>query len=102
MRLRLIRHATLLVELAGRCVLVDPMLDAAGARPAVADTANDRRNPLVELPEPAEAVAGAAETVLVPHHHAAPHDDTAVRVLDPGLPVLGQPEDAAALRERGF
>ena len=51
MRLRLIRHATLLVELAGRCVLVDPMLDPAGARPPVADTANDRRNPLTELPE---------------------------------------------------
>jgi len=54
MRLRLIRHATLIVELAGRCILVDPMLDPAGARPPVENTPNDRRNPLVELPEPVE------------------------------------------------
>jgi L-ascorbate metabolism protein UlaG (beta-lactamase superfamily) len=101
-RLRLIRHATLLLELGGRRLLVDPMLDPAGARPAVANTANDRRNPLVELPEPAEAIAAAADAVLVTHLHADHFDDTAVRVLDRGLPVLGQPEDVAALRERGF
>ena len=32
------------------------MLDPAGARPPVEDTANPVRNPLVELPEPAEVV----------------------------------------------
>ena len=36
MRLRLIRHATLLVGVAGQRLLVDPMLDAQGSRPAVA------------------------------------------------------------------
>ena len=38
MRLRLIRNATLHVWLAGKCLLVDPMLDPAGARPPVEDT----------------------------------------------------------------
>ena len=102
MRLRLIRHATLLVELAGRRLLVDPMLDPAGARPPVPNTANERRNPLVDLPEPADAVAREADAVLVTHLHADHLDDTAVRLLAGTTPVLSQPEDVGALRERGF
>ena len=101
-RLWLIRHATLLVELAGRSLLIDPMLDPAGARPPVANTPNDRRNPLVELLEPAEAVAQRADGVLVSHLHADHLDGTAVRLLAPDTPVLCQPEDAAALGDRGF
>src|SRR4051795_10139273 len=99
MRLRLIRPATLLLELAGRRLLVDPMLDPAGARPPVANTANDRRNPLVALPEPADAIARQAEAVLVSHLHADHLDETAVRLLAGDRPVLGQPEDERALRE---
>jgi hypothetical protein len=43
------------------------MLDPAEARGPVENTPNDRRNPLVELPEPAEDVAARAELVLVTH-----------------------------------
>ena len=95
MRLRLIRHATLLVELGGRRLLVDPMLDPAGARPPVANTPNDRRNPLVELPSAAEAIARQADAVLVTHLHADHLDETAVRLLAATTPVLAQPEDVA-------
>ncbi|HYM58988.1 MAG TPA: MBL fold metallo-hydrolase [Solirubrobacteraceae bacterium] len=102
MRLRLLRHATLLVEIAGRRLLVDPMLDAAGARPPVANTSNDRRNPLVELPEPAAVAVVGVDAVLVTHLHADHLDDTAVRLLPSATPVLCQPPDAAALGERGF
>ena len=38
MRLTLVRNATLLVELAGRRILVEPMLDPAGVRPPVEDS----------------------------------------------------------------
>jgi L-ascorbate metabolism protein UlaG (beta-lactamase superfamily) len=101
-RLRLIRHATLLVELAGRCVLVDPMLDPAGARPPVADTANDRRNPLCELPEPAEVLVRRLDGILVTHLHADHLDETAVDLLRKDVPVLCQPPDEGVLRDRGF
>ena len=102
MRLRLIRHATLELDYGGRRLLVDPMLDPAEARGPVANTPNDRRNPLVELPEPAEDVAARAEIVLVTHLHADHLDDTAVALLKGDRPVLCQPEDAETLRERGF
>jgi L-ascorbate metabolism protein UlaG (beta-lactamase superfamily) len=37
-RLTAVRNATLLLELAGRRVLVDPALDDAGARPQIENT----------------------------------------------------------------
>ena len=102
MRLRLIRHATLELDYAGRRLLLDPMLDPAGARPAVPNTPNDRRNPLVELPEPAEAIAERAEVLLVTHLHADHLDETAVALLAGDRPLLCQPPDVETLRERGF
>ena len=102
MRLRLIRHATLELDYGGRRLLVDPMLDPAEARGPVANTPNDRRNPLVGLPEPAEEVVARAEVVLVTHLHADHLDETAVELLKGDRPVVCQPEDAETLRERGF
>jgi len=102
MHLRLIRNATLRLELEGRQLLVDPMLDPAGARPPVEDTENDRRNPLVELPEPAELVVAGIDAVLVTHMHRDHFDDTAAELLPKDVPVLCQPEDAERLRGRGF
>jgi L-ascorbate metabolism protein UlaG (beta-lactamase superfamily) len=102
MRLRLIRHATLLVKTAGRCVLVDPMLDPAGARPPVEDTPNQVPNPLVALPEPPEVVVGGLSAVLITHLHRDHLDETAIRLLPKDLPVFCQPEDADTLRGHGF
>jgi L-ascorbate metabolism protein UlaG (beta-lactamase superfamily) len=102
MRLRLIRNATLGLRFAGKSLLVDPMLDPAGARPPVEDTPNPVRNPLVELPEPAEVVAGGLDALIVTHLHRDHLDDTAVRLLPKEIPLFCQPEDEARLRERGF
>ena len=54
MRVTSIRNATVILELSGRRILVDPMLDAARARPPIENTANPVPNPTVELPFPAE------------------------------------------------
>jgi L-ascorbate metabolism protein UlaG (beta-lactamase superfamily) len=104
MRLRLLRHASLLLELAGRRVLVDPMLAEPGTAPPVPNTPNARPNPLVPLPvAPREAVRDL-DAVLVSHLHGDHLDDPAVELLaaGPPVPVLCQPEDADALRERGL
>ncbi|MDX6564203.1 MAG: hypothetical protein QOD65_4017 [Gaiellales bacterium] len=102
MRVRLIRHATLRVEVAGRVFLVDPMLDDVGARPPVAGTANERRNPLVPLPVPVAEVVDGVDAVLVTHLHEDHLDEAAIRTLPTSLPLFCQEEDASHLRDRGF
>ena len=102
MRVRLIRHATLRVEVAGQVVLVDPMLDEVGARGPVTGTANERRNPLVALPAPVEEVLDGIDAVLVTHLHADHLDEAAIRALPPSLPLFCQSEDAAELGGKGF
>jgi L-ascorbate metabolism protein UlaG (beta-lactamase superfamily) len=102
MHLRLIRHATLRLEVDGRKLLVDPMLDPAGKRPPVEGTENDRRNPLVELPEPPEVVVEGVDAALVTHLHQDHFDSTAAALLPKDLPLLCQPEDVERLRAQGF
>ena len=102
MRVTLVRNATLILELSGRRILVDPMLDPAGARPPIEDTANPVRNPTVELPFPAEEVVEGLDAVLVTHCHKDHLDETAERLLPRDLPVLCQPEDEERLRAVGL
>src|SRR5574338_68638 len=102
MRVTLIRSATVILELAGRRILVDPMLDPARARPPIENTANPVRNPTVELPFPAEDVVRGLDAVLLTHRHRDHLDGTAERLLPRDVPVFCQPEDAAALRDRGL
>jgi L-ascorbate metabolism protein UlaG (beta-lactamase superfamily) len=102
MTVTLVRHATLLLEVGGRRILVDPMLRAAGTTPPIENTPNPVRNPLVELPLPAVQVVAGIDGCIVTHLHADHFDDAAAELLPPDLPVLTQPASVAALRERGL
>ncbi len=102
MRLTLVRNATLLLEIGGRRLLVDPALDDAEARPPVERTPNQRRNPLVPLPVPAEQVVDGLDAVLVTHLHRDHLDGTAERLLPRDVPVFCQPEDEERLRSLGL
>jgi L-ascorbate metabolism protein UlaG (beta-lactamase superfamily) len=102
MRLRLVRHATLLLEYSGHRLLVDPMLDDAGARPPIQNSPNPRKNPLVPLPMPAEECLQSVEWVLVTHTHSDHWDATAARLLPKQIPFFGQAEDEAKFCNQGF
>lgn len=102
MRLRLIRHATLIIEYNGHKVIVDPMLDDAGARPAIQNSPNPRNNPLVTLPMALPEVLAGVEAVLVTHTHSDHWDATAADHLPKDLPLFGQPEDQAKFRSQAF
>ncbi len=97
MRLTLVRHATLLLDLDGRRILVDPMLDDAGTRPPVENTPNQRPNPLVPLPVPADDVVRGIDAVVITHLHKDHLDDTGARLLPRSVPVFCQPEDEETL-----
>jgi L-ascorbate metabolism protein UlaG (beta-lactamase superfamily) len=94
----LIRHATLVLETSVGRILVDPMLRAAGTTPAIENTPSPQRNPLVELPVPPDDVVRDVDLCIVTHLHGDHFDD----LLPRDVPILTQPESAAALRERGY
>src|ERR671915_97057 len=102
MRLTLVRSATVLLTLRGRRILVDPMLDDAGTRPPVEQTANPIRNPTVPLPFPAEEVVRGLDAVIVTHRHRDHLDSRAEELLPRNVPVFCQPEDEEALRQLGL
>ncbi|QIN80560.1 MBL fold metallo-hydrolase [Rubrobacter marinus] len=99
MEIRLVRHATLIVRLDGKALLVDPMLSPPGAMPPIQNTPNDRRNPLVGLPE---LDLSPVDAVLVTHTHADHFDEAAAGELRKDLPVLCQPEDEEKISSHGF
>ena len=102
MRLTLVRSATVILELAGRRILVDPMLDDAGARPPIEGTSNQVANPTVSLPLPAEEVVDGLDAVIVTHRHRDHLDTRGEELLPRHVPVFCQPEDEDALRELGL
>ena len=105
MRVQLLRHATLLVQLAGSDYLIDPMLSPAAAWEPVRNSANPRRNPLVELPLSAAELDEALErvaAVFVTHTHGDHWDQPAQERLLKDRPVFCQPVDAEAIRGEGF
>jgi L-ascorbate metabolism protein UlaG (beta-lactamase superfamily) len=100
--MRLIRHATLVVEYGGNTFLVDPMLDDPGARPPVQNSPNPRNNPLVPLRFPAEEVGKSVDALLVTHTHNDHWDEKASGLIKRQLPLLSQPEDEEKFRGQGF
>ncbi len=102
MKIRLIRHATLILEYGGHRLLIDPQLDPAGARPAIENTPNPRNNPLVELPVPVKELLRGTDAVFVTHTHRDHWDGTAEKEIPKDLPLIGQPEDEPRFRSAGF
>lgn len=102
MQIRLIRHATLVVDLAGRRLLVDPMLSPEGAMDPVKPAANRFRIPTTPLPLPVPEILQGVDAVLVTHLHRDHLDPAAVDLLPKRLPVLCQPCDGGALSTHGF
>jgi L-ascorbate metabolism protein UlaG (beta-lactamase superfamily) len=101
-QLTLVRNATLLLDLAGQRIVVDPMLDDAGTRSAIEGTRNPVANPTAALPFAAEEVVRDLDAVLVTHRHRDHLDGRAEELLPRDVPVFCQPEDEQALRELGF
>ncbi|HET7270510.1 MAG TPA: MBL fold metallo-hydrolase [Rubrobacter sp.] len=104
-RITFLRHATFVFEAGGLKIMVDPMLAPAGAAEPVANTPNQRRNPLVDLPfdeEETLALLEEIDAVLVTHTHNDHWDGRARDLIPKQTPILCQPEDGEKIRAAGF
>jgi L-ascorbate metabolism protein UlaG (beta-lactamase superfamily) len=105
MEIRLLRHATLVVDIAGTRLLVDPMLSRAGAMDPVGNAASTARIPMVELPLDDDALGdliGTVDAVLVTHTHRDHWDARAIELLPKDVPLFCQPPDVTAIGGAGF
>jgi L-ascorbate metabolism protein UlaG (beta-lactamase superfamily) len=102
MEYRLLRHTTAVLRYGGKRLLIDAMLDEPGARPAIANTANDRRNPLVPLPNGWQGWVAEVDAYLPTHLHSDHVDETGRRMMDRSKPLLCQPEDVERWTADGF
>ncbi len=105
MTLQLIRHATLLLTLNNKQILVDPMLAPKDAYPAFPGTGNETRNPKVDLPmemDDLKTMLEGTDAVLLTHLHADHWDAVARDMLPRDITVLCQPADEQTIKQAGF
>jgi L-ascorbate metabolism protein UlaG (beta-lactamase superfamily) len=101
MKIQLIRHATTLLWIGNRKILVDPMLGEKGAYAPVERVPNQSHNPLVDLPISIEELINC-DALLITHLHRDHFDTAAAEKLPKDLPVFCQPQDAKTLQAFGF
>jgi L-ascorbate metabolism protein UlaG (beta-lactamase superfamily) len=99
MQIQLIRSATLIVEMAGTRLLIDPWLAEKGAGRSYSGRA---QSPLVDLPIPLEDILDGVDAVLISHLHSDHFDDAAQRIIPKRMPILCHGRDADSIRAMGF
>lgn len=92
MKIQQIRNATLILEYAGKKILIDPMLSDKGTLPAFIPAKNwtFKKNPLNELPFSKEDIIKDVDFVFVSHLHYDHWDKEAVRILPKGIKIFVQ------------
>ena len=106
MKVQLIRNATIVVEYAGKKMLVDPMFAKKGALargPMPAKDWNWKRNPNNELPLPVEEIIKDIDFMVLTHLHFDHWDKAAADALPKNLKIFVQDEnDQKSIKKSGF
>lgn len=103
-KFRLIRNATVLLELGNTKILVDPLFSKKFEMDPV-PWSNETRNPTVELPiSDAELIdlINSTDVVMVTHTHRDHWDTRAQQLIPKNKYILCQSEDEEKLRQQGF
>ncbi len=104
-KIRLLRHATLIIEINGTKILVDPMLSPKDAMDPVQNCGNETRFPMMELPVTnAQLVNLLSEmdAVIVTHLHRDHWDETAQKLIEKNKLIFCQPNDQETIEGQGF
>ncbi len=110
MEIEQIRNATIIIQYAGKKILVDPMLSEKGAMPPFGEGVGfpaaprqDQSNPLVSLPTSIENIIADLDAVIITHLHPDHWDNAAVEALPKDIKLFVQnDEDAEVITKAGF
>jgi len=102
MKIQFIRHATLLITVENKKILVDPMLGDIGTESPYPLTANRVKNPLIPLPVEKNSLIKNVDAVLLTHYHPDHFDREAENILAKGMLIYCQPGTDKMLKSKGF
>lgn len=102
MKIQFIRHATLVIVIENKKILVDPMLADIGTEPPIPLTLNRTKNPLIPLPVEKNSLVKDIDAVLLTHYHPDHFDEEAENTLPKDILIYCQPGDDEMLKEKGF
>jgi L-ascorbate metabolism protein UlaG (beta-lactamase superfamily) len=103
MKIKQVRHATVLIEFGGIKFLIDPYLAKQGAYSGFEGTVNSHlNNPQVELQTPLDEILNV-DAVIVTHTHSDHWDEAAMALVPKSLPIFAQhQQDADLIQSAGF
>lgn len=105
MEFKLIRHATTVILIGGKRMLIDPMLSRKGELPSIPLSPQMKANPLTDLSidddEP-DVWLRSMDAVLVTHMHKDHFDIEAEKRIPKDMPILCQKEDEDRFARLGF
>lgn len=99
MQIRLIRSATLVVQVADVRLLIDPWLASKGEGKSYSGRGP---SPLVDLPCRVEELLNGIHAVLVSHLHSDHFDEVAQRMLPKSMPIFCHARDRDQIAAMGF
>lgn len=106
MKIQLIRNATIVVEYAGKKILVDPMFSKKGelaTAPMPAKDWNMKKNPLHELPISIDEIIKDIDFVFLSHLHFDHWDKAAENALPKNIKIFVQDKnDKKKIEKSGF
>ncbi len=99
MKIQQIRNSTLKFLISGKTILTDPVLLP---RHGIESFAGIEKNPIVDLPFPAQDIIRDIDMVLVSHLHQDHFDAGAKKMLPKDIPIFCQPGDDDRIKKNGF
>lgn len=103
--IRLLRHATLIMEIDGKKLLIDPMLSEKDAMDPIRNCGNDIRIPMVDLPIPRSEIStmiSGMDAIVITHLHRDHWDAPAKDLIPKSKLLFCSPNDEKSLRKQGF
>lgn len=105
MNIRLLRHATIVVDWGDVSILVDPMLAEQESLDPIGNAANQHRIPMLPLPlddAALQQLIASVDGVFVTHTHRDHWDARASELIPNETPLVCQPPDLDKLTGEGF